>query len=145
MSQMTMVMFLCRNHNPHFSHSRLTTGTLTIIPRRMPLMEQELPILHLTSAPVVSCSIFIFLRSVLQINVCSFCPFSLGHFIGCSSSIYVFWSSGYPLWYLQIFLTRLSRVQLFMLYIKVKMIILFEFVGRIDICWVERIGICRED
>jgi hypothetical protein len=25
------------------------------------------------------------------------------------------------------------------------MIILFEFVGRIDICWVERIGICRED
>ena len=111
----------------------------------MPLMEQELPILHLTSTPVVSCSIFSFLLSVLQINVCSFCPFSLGHFIVCPSSIYVFWSSGYPLWYLQIFLTRLSRVQLFMLYIKVKMIILFEFVRRIDICRVGRIGICRQD
>jgi hypothetical protein len=67
-----------------------------------------------------------------------------------------FTSSGYPLWYLQTFLIRLSRVQLFMLYIKVKMIIVFEFVGRIDMCrkdWhlsgelaiVGRIDICRED
>ena len=77
MSQMTMVMFLCRNHNPHFSHSRLATGILTIIPRRMPLMELELPILHLTSAPVVSCSIFSFLRSVLQMVVCPFVLFLL--------------------------------------------------------------------
>ena len=70
---------------------------------RVPLAEQELPTLpeHLSSPPVlsgvrvtrslVSCMCFV--------DRClSFCTFSFGHCIVCSSSIYGF---GLPIWYLQ--------------------------------------------
>ena len=52
------------------------------------------------------CSIFSFLCSVLQINVCPFC-----HCIVCPSPIYDF---SLPLWYLQTFLILILHVFLYL-------------------------------
>ena len=78
----------------HTFRSRLT--------RWVPLMEQELLILpkHLRSPPVFSgvCVTRSIVFCVCFIDRClSFCTFSWGHCIVCSSSIYRFWL---PLWYL---------------------------------------------
>jgi hypothetical protein len=67
-------------------------------------VEQDLPTLpeHLTSPPVF--------RGV-RVTLCfvdrclSFCTFSFGHCVVCSSSIYGFWL---PLWYLQTLLTLIK-------------------------------------
>ena len=86
-----------------FHHSRLITGFVTRIARRVPWVEQELltfPV-HLSSTPVFS---RVRVTRSLGLCVCfvdrclSFCPFSFGHCVVCSSSIYGFWV---PLWYLQ--------------------------------------------
>ena len=67
-----------------------------MLPRRVPLVEQEL-----SSPPVFS---GIRVTRSLGLCVCfvnrflSFWPFSFGHCVVCSSSIYEFWL---PLWYLQ--------------------------------------------
>ena len=70
----------------------------------MPLVEQELPILPehlLSSTPIFSvvCVTRTLLLYVCFVDRClSFCTFSFGHCVVCSSSIYGFWL---PLWYLQ--------------------------------------------
>ena len=72
------------------------------------LVEQELLILpeHLSSPPVFS---GVRVTRSLALCVCfvdrclSFCTFSFGHWVVCSSSNYGFWI---PLWYLQTFLTK---------------------------------------
>ena len=86
-----------------FPHSRLITGFVTRLTRRLPLVEQELLILpeHLSSPPVFS---GVRVTRSLVLYVCfvdrclSFCTFSFGHSVVCSCSIYGFWL---PLWYLQ--------------------------------------------
>ena len=86
-----------------FPHSRLITGFVTILTRRVPLVEQELLNLpeHLSSPPVFS---EVRVTQSLVLYVCfvdrclSCCIFSFGHCVVCSSSIYGFWL---PLWYLQ--------------------------------------------
>jgi hypothetical protein len=91
------------NTSRSFPHSRFITGFVTRLTRRVPLVEQELPTLpeHLSSPPVFSA---VRVTRSLVLYVCfvdrclSFCPFSFGHCIVCSSSIYAFWL---PLWYLQ--------------------------------------------
>ena len=68
----------------------------------MSLVEQELLIIpeHMSSPPVT--------RSVCFVDGwLSFCTFSFGHCVVCSSSIYGFWL---PLWYLQ---TLVGHVQLY--------------------------------
>jgi hypothetical protein len=70
---------------------------------RVPLVDQELPTLpgHLSSPMLIS---GIRVTRSLVFCVCfvvhclSFCCFSFGHCVVCSSSIYWFWL---PLWYLQ--------------------------------------------
>jgi hypothetical protein len=84
-------------------HSWLITGFVTILTRRVPLVELELLTLpeHLSSSPVFS---GVRVTRSLVLCVCfvdrclSFCSLSFGHCIVCSSSIYRFWL---PLWYLQ--------------------------------------------
>jgi hypothetical protein len=86
-----------------FPHSRLVTGFVTRLTRRVPLVEQKLLTLaeHLSSLPVFS---GVRVTWSLVLYVCfidrglSFCPFYFVHFVVCSSSIYGFWL---PLWYLQ--------------------------------------------
>jgi hypothetical protein len=86
-----------------FLHSLLITGFVTRLTWCMLLVEQELFTLpqHLGSPPVLS---GVRLTRSLVLYVCfvdrclSFCTFSLGHCVVCSSSIYGFW---FPLWYLQ--------------------------------------------
>ena len=97
-------------------HSRLITGFVTRLTRRVPLVEQELLTLleHLSSPPVFS---GVRVTRSLVLYVCfvdrclSFCTFSFGHCVVCSSSIYGFWL---PLWYLQTLLwtvTTFCQVQ----------------------------------
>ena len=79
-----------------FPHSWLTTGFVTRSTQRVPLMEQELHTLpeHLSSSPVFS---GVRVTRSLDLCVCfvdrclSFCTFSFGHYVVCSSSIYGFW------------------------------------------------------
>ena len=102
-SQMTTDMFHLSYTSQFFPHSRLITGFVTRLTRRVPLVEQELLILpkHLSSPPVFS---GVRVTRSLVLYVCfvdrclSFCTFSFGHCVVCSSSIYGFWL---PLWYLQ--------------------------------------------
>ena len=90
------------NTSRSFPHSRLITGFVTILTRRVPLVEQELLTLpkHLSSPPVFS---GVRVTRSLVLYVCfpdrclSFCAFSFGHCVVCSS-IYGFW---FPVWYLQ--------------------------------------------
>ena len=100
-SQMTTDMFHV-NTSRSFPHSRLITGFVTRLTRRVPLVEQELPTLpqHLSSPPVFS---GVRVTRSLVLYVCfvdrclSFCTFSFGHCVVCSS-ICGFWL---PPWYLQ--------------------------------------------
>jgi hypothetical protein len=79
-------------------------GFVTRLTRRVPLVEQELLTLpeHLSSPPGFqwgSCySIFSFIYICFIDRCLSFCTFSFGHCVVCSSSIYGFWLF---LWYLQ--------------------------------------------
>jgi hypothetical protein len=87
-----LVVNTCRS----FPHSQLITGFVTRLTRRVPLVEQELPTLpeHLSSPPVFS---GVRVTRSLVLYVCfvdrclSFCTFSFGHCVVCSSSIYGFW------------------------------------------------------
>ena len=93
-----------------FPHSRLNTGFMTRLTRRVPLVEQELPTLpgHLSSPPVFSrvCVTRSLVLYVCFVDRClSFCTFSFGHCVVCSSSIYGFWL---PFWYLQTLLIILE-------------------------------------
>jgi hypothetical protein len=101
-----------------FPHSRFITGFVTRLTRRVPLVEQELINLpeHLSSPPVFS---GVPVTRSLVVRVCivdrclSFCTFSFGHCVVCSSSIYEFWL---PLWYLlPIVLSVLSSIYEFWL------------------------------
>jgi hypothetical protein len=79
-----------------FPHSRLITGFITKLTRCVPLAEQELPTLpgHLSSPPVFSgvCVTRSLVLCVCFVDRClSFCTFSFGHCVVCSSSIYGFW------------------------------------------------------
>jgi hypothetical protein len=82
----------------------------------VPLVEQELLTLpeHLSSPPVfsgvrVTRSLVLFVCFVYR--CLSFCTFSFGHCVVCSSSIYGFWL---PLWYLQTLLpTTCWRLSVF--------------------------------
>jgi hypothetical protein len=86
-----------------FPHSWLITGFVTWLTRRVPLVEQDLPTFpeHL-NPPTVFSGVRVtrsLLLCVCFVDRClSFCPFSFGHCVVCSSSIYEFWL---PLWYLQ--------------------------------------------
>ena len=95
------------NTSRSFPRSWLITGFVTKLTRRVSLVEQELSTLpeHLSSPPVFS---GVHVTRSLVLYVCfvdrclSFCTFSFGHCVVCSSSIYGFWL---PLWYLQTLLT----------------------------------------
>jgi len=86
-----------------FPHSWPITGFVTRLTRRVPLVEQELPTLpeHLSLLPVF---IGVLVTRSLVLCVCfvdrclSFCSFTFGHRVFCSSSISGFLLS---LWYLQ--------------------------------------------
>jgi len=91
-----------------YPHSWLITGIVTRLTRRVPLVEQELLTLpeNLSSPPVFS---EVHVTRSLVLYVCfvdrclSFCPFSFGHFVVCSSSIY---GLLLPHWYLQTLLVK---------------------------------------
>ena len=93
----------CRKHSRSFPHSWLITEFVPRLTRWLPLVEQELLTLpeHLSSLPVFS---GVRVTRSLVLYVCfvdrclSFCTFSFGHCVVCSSSIYGF---RLPLWYLQ--------------------------------------------
>jgi hypothetical protein len=112
MTWLTTMEYLCHKwpricstckHFPSFPYSRLITEFVTRLTRRVPIVEQELLTLpeHLSSPPVFSGvrgtrSLVLW---VYFVDRCmSFCSFSFGHCVVCSSSIYGFWL---PLWYLQ--------------------------------------------
>ena len=96
--------------NLSFPHSRLITGFVTRSTRRVPLVERELYTLpeHQSSPPVLS---GVRVTRSLVLCVCfvdrclSFCTFSFGHCVVCSSSIYGFWL---PLWNLQTLLKYIT-------------------------------------
>jgi hypothetical protein len=91
------------NTSRSFPHSRIISGLVTRLTRRVSLVDQELPTLpqHLSTPPVFT---GVRVTRFLVLYVCfvdcglSFCTFSFGHCVVCSSSIYGFW---FPLWYLQ--------------------------------------------
>jgi hypothetical protein len=99
------------NTSRSFPRSWLITGFVTRLTWRVSLVEQELPTLpvHLSSPPVFS---GVRVTRSLVLYVCfvdsclSFCTFSLGHCVVCSSSIYGFWL---PLWYLQTLLELINN------------------------------------
>jgi hypothetical protein len=88
-------------------HTIVRAFCFIIFVRRVPLVEQELITHpeHLNSFPVFS---GVRVTRTLVWCVCfvdrclSFCTFSFGHYVVCSSSIYRFWL---PLWYLQTLLS----------------------------------------
>jgi hypothetical protein len=98
------------NTSGPFPHSRLITGIVTRLTRRVSLVEQELPTFpeHMSSPTVFS---GIRVTRSLVVYVCfvdrclPICTFSFGHCI-CSSSIYEFWL---PLWYLHTFLIGIMK------------------------------------
>jgi len=96
------------NTSRPFPRSWLITGFITRWTRRVPLVEQELLTLpeHMSSLPVFS-GVRVIWSLVLYIcfadRCLSFCTFSFGHCVVCSSSVYEFWL---PLWYLQTLLVK---------------------------------------
>ena len=85
---------------------------LTRLTRRVPLVEQELlTLLEHLSAPTVFSGVRVTRSLVLYVcfvdRCLSFCTFSFGHCVVCSSSIYGFWL---PLWYLQTLLVYVSEL-----------------------------------
>ena len=100
-----------------FPHSWLITGFVIRLSRRVPLVEQKPLTLpeHLSSPPVVSGDRVTraLLLCVCFVDRClSFWPFSFGHCVVCSSTIYGFWLL---LWYLQTLLMHHTCTQLFSL------------------------------
>jgi branched-subunit amino acid transport protein len=100
----------CRKHFfRSFSRPWLITGFVTRLTRRVPLVEQELLTLpeHLSSLPVFS-GVRVIRSLVLYVcfvdHCLSFCSFSFGHRVVCSSSIYEFWLL---LWYLKNLLIKI--------------------------------------
>jgi len=99
--------------NNHFPALKRTDFYINVWKRRVPLVEQELLTLpeHLSSPPVFS---GVHVTRSLVLYVCfvdrclSFCTFSFGHCVVCSSSIYGFWL---PLWYLQTLLESKTRTE----------------------------------
>ena len=78
-----------------FPHSRLTTGFVTRLTRREPLVEQALLTLpeHLSSPPILSaiCVTRSLVLCVCFVDRClSFCTFTFGHCVVCSFSSYGF-------------------------------------------------------
>jgi len=110
------------NPSRSFPHSRLVTGFVTRLTRRVPLVEQELLTLpdHLSSPPVFSgvCdtrSLVLYVHFVCFVDRClSFCTFSFGHCVVCSTSICGFWL---PLWYLPTILIQKCTYNFYM-YVK---------------------------
>jgi len=88
------------------------TGFVTRLTRRVPLVEQELLTLpeHMSS-PLVFSGVRVTRSSdicVCFVDRClSFCPFSFGHCVVYSTSIYGFW---FPLWYLQTLLRSVLKI-----------------------------------
>jgi hypothetical protein len=87
---------ICSTCRKHFPHSWLITGFVTRLTRRVPLVEQELLTLpeHPSSPPVLSgvrVTRYLILCVCFVDNCLSFCPFSFGHCVVSSSSIYGFW------------------------------------------------------
>ena len=86
-----------------FPHSRLITGFVTRLTRRVPPVEQELLTLpeHPRSPPIFTgarVTRSLVLYACFVDRCLSICTLSSGHCIVCSSSIYGFWLS---LWYPQ--------------------------------------------
>ena len=91
------------NTSQSFPHSRLITGFVTRLTRRVHLVKRELPTLpeYLSSPPVfgwVRVTRFLVLCVCFVDRCLSYCTFSFGHCFVWSSSLYGFWL---PLWYLQ--------------------------------------------
>ena len=87
--------------------SWLIIGIVTKLTRCVPLLEQELLTFpeHLSFSGV--CVTQSLVLCVCFVDRCmSFCPFSCGHCVVCSSSIYGFWL---PLWYFQTLLSTINR------------------------------------
>ena len=116
------------NTSRSFPHSRLIAGFVTRLTRRVPLVEQELLTLpeHLSS-PMVFSGVRVTRSLILYVcfvdRCLSFCTFSFGHCVVCSSSIYGFWL---PLWYLQTLLTVWSILYYCMEYIIVWSTLLYN-------------------
>jgi hypothetical protein len=132
MTWLTATEYLCQkwpgyvplvaNTSRSFPHSRLITGFVTRITRRVPLVEQELLTLpdHLSSPPILSgarvtWSLVLYVYFVYR--CLSFCVFSFGHCVGCSSSIDGFWL---PLWYLQTLL-HIGKYLIFVRFLEIRM------------------------
>ena len=80
------ICFVCRNHNPVL-HSRFFTGFVTIVPRCVPLVEQELLTLkkHMSS-PLVFVR-FMLLNLISCVAFCgSLFVLSFGHYMVCLST-----------------------------------------------------------
>ena len=79
------------------THAWLITGFVTILTRRVPLVEQQLLSLpdHLSSPTVFSevrVTRSLVYKCVRFVDCClSCCPFSFGYCVVCTSSIYGFW------------------------------------------------------
>ena len=96
------------NTSRSFPRSWLITGFVTRLTRRVSLMEQELPTLpeHLSGVRVTR-SLVLY---VCFVDRClSFCTFSFGHCVVCSS-IYGFWLP--PFGILKLFLQNGKRIML---------------------------------
>ena len=95
-------LYMCSTCCKHFPVLSSLTGFVTIVTRRVILVEQKLPTIpeNVSSLPIFS---GVCVTRSLVLCVCfvdrylSFCTFSFGHCVVCSSSIYGFWL---PLWYL---------------------------------------------
>ena len=99
------------NTSQSFLHPWPITRFVTILTRRVPLVEQELLTLpeHLSSPPIFSgfCVTWSLVLCVYFEDHClSFFHFSFGHCVICPSSIYGFWLY---LWYLQTLLKHHSH------------------------------------
>jgi len=84
-------------------------GSRTGLTRRVPLVEQELLTLpeHMSSPPVFS-GVCVTRSLVFVDRYLSFCTFSFGNCVVCSSSIYGFWL---PLWYLQALFNSATHIE----------------------------------
>ena len=96
------------NTSRSFPHSRLITGFVTRLIRRVPLVEQELLTLpeHLSSPPFVVGFLLLNLYIYMYVLSIVVCTFSFGHCVVCSSSIYGF---SLPLRYLQALLVQMNQ------------------------------------
>ena len=95
----------CRKHFTVLSSFMTYHGVVTRLTRWVSLVEQELLTFseHLSSSPVFS---GVRVTRSLVLCICfvdrclSFCTFSFGHCVVCSSSLYGFWL---PLWIFKLF------------------------------------------